>query len=133
MSINQRQFEQLTEMGISLWQRKTVAVEQSPSTEHSAQQKNNYIEPNHEYLTSLAKQTIFTDILLSLALSIGEVLPKKDHLDLGLFNWYFNAQAQDEPAIHCADNNLVSPSINLISQSPLLKKQLWQTIAKHLV
>lgn len=133
MSINQRQYDQLTEMGISLWQHKAVAFDHNSSDEHSAEQKNNYIQPNHEYLSALAKQTIFTDILLSLGLSIGEVCPKKDHLDLGLFNWYFNAKEQDIPSIHCTENNLVSPSITLISQSSSLKKQLWLNIINNLI
>jgi DNA polymerase III psi subunit len=133
MSINQRQYDQLTEMGISLWQNKTIAFEHSSSNETSKDQKKQYIEATPDYLTALTKQTLFTDILLSLELSLGEVCPKIDHLDLGLFNWYFNIEEQEQPSIHCQDNNLVSPSILIISQSPRLKKQLWETIMNDLL
>lgn len=133
MSINQRQYEQLTEVGICLWQHKAVAFVHNSSNEYSATQTKSTSKLPPEYLTTLAKQTIFTDMLQILALSIGEITLKSDHLDFGLFNWYFNSSEQIAPAIHCIDNNLVSPSIELISQSPALKKQLWQIIINNLL
>lgn len=133
MSINQRQFEQLTEMGICLWQHKTDAFVHNSTSECSTTQTTNTNKLPPEYLTTLAKQTIFTDILQVLALSIGEISLKSDHLDFGLFNWYFNSNEQTALAIHCIDNNLVSPSIELISQSAALKKQLWQIIINNLL
>lgn len=133
MSINQRQFEQLTAMGISLWQHKTIAFDHNSSNDCSAGQTKHANKLDHEYLTRLAKQSIFTDILQMMALSIGEISLKSDHLDFGLFNWYFQSNEQTALAIHCIDNNLVSPSIALISQSPELKKQLWQTMIDNLL
>jgi DNA polymerase III psi subunit len=133
MTVNQRQFDQLTEMGISLWQHKSATFDHDSSIKDSPKHENSFIEQTDKYLTNLATQTIFIDILQSLGLSIGEVSHKKDHLDLGLFNWYFSSKKQEEPSIHCTDNNLISPSVELISQSPALKKQLWQIIAKNLL
>lgn len=133
MAVNQRQFDQLTEMGISLWQHKTTSFDQSPSIKDPEKQEENYIEQNDKYLSDLAKQTIFIDILQAFEITIGEISHKKDHLDLGLFNWYFKSKNHDESSIHCANNNLFSPSIKLISQSPELKKQLWQVITKNLL
>jgi len=126
MSINQRQFDQLTEMGISLWQHKTVSTVQSSSTKGNIKQEEDYIEQSGKSLDSLTTQKVFTDILQSLEISIGEISHKKDHLDLGLFNWYFCSKNHELPPIHCVNNNLFSPSLQEISQSPKLKKQLWQ-------
>ena len=120
MSINQDQFEQLTEMGISLWQRRT-------STKEADTQAVNYLEID---LSDLAKQQLFNDILLATKLSIGEINHQGDHLDLGLFNWYFSPiQAQGE--IQWLEQQLFTPSITEISKSPALKKQLWQILSKH--
>lgn len=133
MSINQRQFEQLTEMGISLWQRRSLAFEQHSSNKTNTKQEAIYLEYDNNDLADLATQVIFTDILLSIGLSIGEVNLKQNHLDLGLFNWYFSLKSDEQASIHCLDNNLVSPCIKSISQSPALKKQLWQTISNNLL
>jgi len=133
MAVNQRQFDQLTEMGISLWQHKNTISDHNLSINNGVIQEDSYIEQTDKYLSNLAKQKIFIDILLSLGLSIGEVSYKKDHLDLGLFNWFFSSTKHDESSINCTDNNLISPSIEFISQSPALKKQLWKIIAKNLL
>jgi len=133
MAVNQRQFNQLTEMGISLWQHKTDIFDHHSSSKNNTKQESNYIEQNDKSLTDLTKKKIFLDILQCFGLSIGEISHQKDHLDLGLFNWYFSSKEHDKNAIHCADNNLFSPSIKLISQSPALKKQLWKIITKNLL
>ncbi|WP_114326644.1 DNA polymerase III subunit psi [Candidatus Colwellia aromaticivorans] len=133
MSINQRQYQQLTEMGISLWQHKSAAFQDSSSSKNNLEHDISYLKQDVESLAVLTKQTFFTDLLLTLELSIGEVTAQKDHLDLGLFNWFFYADLNKTPSIHCADNKLVSPSIELIRKSPALKKQLWQTITTNLL
>ncbi len=137
MAITSRQFNQLSEMGISLWQ--------SRARQNAAQTKqDDYLPQNQESLTELSKQKLFSDILLSLNLTLGEVKAQDNHLDVGLFNWYFltkeikeKATQADAPKqnslIHCVDNKLVSPSIETIAQSANLKKQLWHIIAKHLL
>jgi DNA polymerase III psi subunit len=61
------------------------------------------------------------------------VTARKDHLDLGLFNWFFYTEQNKTTVIHYSDNKLKSPSIELIRKSPALKKQLWQTITTNLL
>jgi hypothetical protein len=133
MNINQRRFNQLTEMGISLWQHKESAFEDSSTNKSDVLKQDNFIQQTSLSLNELAKQRVFLDIIQSLGLSIGEVNYKKDHLDLGLFNWYFTSQTPNNNVIHCTDNNLITPSISIISQLPDLKKQLWKTIMNTLL
>lgn len=140
MSINQDQFDKLSEMGISLWQSR---IEDSISdTEPVIEKKYLNID-----LTELLTQQLFADILLSAGLSVGEVNLQDDHLDLGLFNWFFtdNINANDlntddknaanqsavnttEPLIRWSEQQLFTPSITEIAKSPALKKQLWQLL-----
>ena len=154
MAITSRQFEQLSEMGISLWQSR--AAHHVNENEH----KSVYLPQSQQYLTSLTKQTLFSDVLRSLNLTVGEVSARDDHLDAGLFNWYFHNKEldsehnrelakelskeineksgqdnspQDEFTIRCVDNKLISPDIETIAQSAKLKKQLWHTIANNLL
>ena len=133
MSINQKQYQQLTEIGISLWQHRPDAFQDASSTQQNSVHDVSYLNQDIQSLDILTKQTFFTDLLLTLGLSIGEVTAQKDHLDLGLFNWFFCADEDKTSSIHCADNKLISPSIELIRKSPALKKQLWQTIATNLL
>ena len=157
MAITARQFEQLSEMGISLWQSRTALHG------NETEQKSVYLPQNQQRLTNLTKQTIFSDILRSLNLTVGEVNAKDDHLDAGLFNWYFldktlnnevkeksgqdssfqdnspqdNSPPDNSPpdkvTIRFIDNKLISPDIGTIAQSAKLKKQLWHTIANNLL
>jgi len=133
MSINQRQYQQLSEIGISLWQHRPEVFQHALSTQSNSEHKACYLKQNIESLATLSKQSFFTDILLALELSIGEVTAKKDHLDLGLFNWFFCADQGETSSIHYSDNKLISPSIELIRKSHALKKQLWQTITTNLL
>jgi DNA polymerase III psi subunit len=133
MAINQRQFEQLTEMGISLWEHKIVAGNHNSSNKDNGKAAIDYLAQTEMTLSDLLTKQVFIDILQSVDISIGEVSYKKNHLDLGLFNWYFNSTENNEIAIYCDNNNLFSPSIAKISQSPTLKKQLWQTITQKLL
>ena len=142
MSISQRQFSILTEMGISLWQRRkltnssntsntsntsnsltdTVSVSGSSiSTKSSA--INNHKEENalSFNFSEISKQQIFQDILLSIGLSLTDVNEQNNYLDLGLLNWQF---VNDETII-LNENTLLSPAIENISNSSQLKRQLW--------
>ncbi len=123
MSINQNQFEHLTEMGISLWQRRT---QQAPN-KNQAQNVSNYLTVD---LTELAKKQLFTDILLAAGLTIGEVKVKEDHVDLGLFNWYFTTE-QSTTKLIWQEQQLFTPAIDIISQSSSLKRQLWGILSRH--
>jgi len=145
MSITPRQFDQLSEMGISLWQSR--ALQNSQKNIHKNVEKrspDNYQKQNKKSFTHLCKQKIFSDILLCLSITIAEVSVQSDHLNMGLFKWYFideeAKQSTDKirtseitTLIHCTDNKLISPSIDVVAQSASLKKQLWYTIAKHLL
>jgi DNA polymerase III psi subunit len=123
MSINQKQFEQLTEMGISLWQRRSSDT----SNDNQMLTSLTFLDIN---LTELATKQLFTDILLAAGLSVGEVKQKSDHLDLGLFNWFFTPE-QSNNKLQWHDQQLFTPSIDIISQSSSLKRQLWQLLSKH--
>lgn len=137
MAITSRQFEQLSEMGISLWQsKKTHHIDEAEPV--------NYLPQSQEDLTKLTKKTLFSDILRCLNLSLGEVRIQSNYLDVGLFNWYFikedinNNLSQSNTSakkilISYVDNKLVTPSIKTITQSPKLKQQLWQAIANNLL
>lgn len=133
MSINQRQYQQLTEMGISLWQHNPTAFPNTPSIQSNTDHDISYLKQDLDSLAALTKLTFFTDLLLTFELSIGEITAQKDHLDLGLFNWFFYDSENEAAPIRCADNNLMSPRIDLIRKSPALKKQLWQTITTKLL
>lgn len=133
MPVNQKQFEQLTEMGISLWQHKTSSYEHDLTTPKNVVKEDNYIPQDIETLADLTTQKIFTDILQSVDVSIGEISANKDHLDLGLFNWYFSAENHDASGLYCTNNNLFSPAITTISKSLELKKKLWLVLANHLL
>jgi len=124
MSINQHQFEQLTEMGISLWQHRT---DETPSDKVALQPKS-YLNIN---LNDLTSQQLFNDILLATGLSIGEINHQSDHLNLGMFNWYFTEKSSQNE-IQWLEQQLITPSITEISKSPALKKQLWQLLTKQI-
>jgi len=126
MSINQRQFEQLTEMGITLWQHRTC--DNDNANEKVQTPHPHYIDID---LNALANQPLFNDILLSTGLSIGEISQQDNHLNLGLFNWYFTALSSQNN-MQWLDQQLITPTIDEISKSPALKKQLWQLLSKEI-
>ena len=123
MSINQHQFEQLTEMGISLWQHRSGDSQNKSVPTHS----NSYLDID---LKNLATQQLFNDVLLATGLSIGEINQQGDHLDLGLFNWYFTDKSSPVK-IQWLEQQLITPAIAEISKSPTLKKQLWQLLSRQ--
>ena len=127
MSINQRQFEQLTEMGISLWKSK-LPIDSNGSVKD---QKSDFLTVD---LNDIGQKQLFKDIIQCLNISIGEISYQKDHLDLGLFNWYFTSNIEDETiAVRYLNNNLTTPNITTISHSTELKKQLWHIIKNDLL
>jgi len=126
MSIDQRQFQQLSEMGIKLWQRREISDKRNSS-------KLSQTTYQSVDLASLVNNVCFSDILQAFNLTIAEINQQGDHLDLGLVNWYFiDTDNKDEMKITLLNNKLVTPTINYISQSVKFKKQLWQTINQQL-
>lgn len=125
MSITQHQFDQLSEMGISLWQSRSSEKnsEQSPSR----QSTNSYQNIDLKYLS---EQQFFCDILLASGLSIGEVTQQNDHLNLGMFDWYF-IDGNNEEKIQWQEQKLFTPAIEEIAKSTALKRQLWQILSSQ--
>jgi len=126
MTITTQQYQHLTEMGIKLWQPRASsnsAVEAKPQT---------FVVLNNDEFYSLTNKKLFSDILQSISLSVGEVLQQDDHLDVGLFNWYFLADTSETDKIFYEHNKLFTPSIKNIENSPDLKKQLWQIIQQEI-
>jgi len=120
MTVSSRQFNHLTEMGIQLWQRKSLALE-------SAELE----EPDQASVeicfSSLLQSQFFLDILSCLNVSQDEVIQEKNTLRLGLFNWNFTL----DNSIDFKDNTLFTPELSAMTASKLLKAQLWQTIVKN--
>ncbi len=131
MTISQRQFALLTEMGISLWQRKSVNLTQNTSLDKqkekqaSATQNSANITPlDNLNLIALKKQPILNDIAQSIALTTEKITLTEQGLTLGTYRWLFTT----EQAINFQDNTLITPPLNDIAQSSILKRQLWQTL-----
>lgn len=137
MSIDQRQFEQLSEMGIKLWQRRDLSAQTNSNplnqsnTPNSTQSNTKKIYQKIN-LATLADNQCFNDILQAFNLTLGEISQQADHLDLGLLNWYFiENEASNDIQITCLNNKLVTPAIHVIANSVKLKKQLWQIISQQ--
>ena len=117
MTITKRQFTQLQAMGIDLWQRKKPADES--------------IVLNEDYLdvefSSMNQTSILNDIVKSLGLSIGEISCDENTISLGLLSWQFS----DKNDISLTHQHLITPSLNVLKNSPELKKSLWQKLQDH--
>ena len=115
MTINHKQFTILQEMGIPLWQRKDIIID------------NNAKDLINVNLKALSKSHLFNDILLSLGLSLGEVSCEKNQISLGLLNWQFKEQNN----ISIDSNLLLTPEIKIIQQNPKLKAKLWIKLQEY--
>jgi DNA polymerase III psi subunit len=117
MTITKRQFSHLQAMGVELWQLKE-------NTNDKSDDVTDYI--NIE-LSALFKANLFTDILKCLGSSIGEVSCDNNTLSLGLLTWTFSKKND----ISLTQNHLITPTINVLKSSPLLKKNLWLKLQEH--
>lgn len=115
MAISQTQFEYLTEMGISLWTSKSVEKES---------ENTSYLEINQQELT---QSKCFLDILTALGISIEDISFTQYTIDLGQVNWQFHS----EETVKFSSANLITPSIEKISNSIAIKRQLWQVICEN--
>lgn len=122
MTINQRQFTQLKEMGIELWQRRELAEETAPNLNKIEQ--HSIIDVD---LGKLVSQTLFSDILLCFQISPVEVSQNGQQLNLGLFNWQFS----EGNTISVKNNTLTTPAIAEIQNDPELKATLWLTLNQN--
>jgi DNA polymerase III psi subunit len=160
VSINQRQFARLQEMGISLWKSRqsvnlselsdqdsssTIDAEQrakantnldKKSTDASLKSDNSH---THISLEAIHTSAFFHNVLKVIDISVGEVTEENNHLNMGLFNWHFKAYDDVQKALlndnvmSYQNNSLVTPSIEQIKSSPALKKALWLTISKNIL
>jgi len=132
MAVSEKQFTLLNEMGIQLWQRRsltrstpTVSVNSSEKVTLASKETsaNNDVILNFQ---KISQSPLFIDIITSLSVSIDKVTCVDNVLNLGLINWQFNNKSHS--AIHFENELLITPSLDLIAQSSKLKRQLWQQI-----
>ena len=114
MPVSEQQFEYLTEMGITLWQRRQVATQEMFNTLPIDNQQ-------------LLQSQVFIDILNSMGLSIADVEITSDAIKLPKFHWRFEESEQAK----FENNTLFSASIDKLTPSAELKKQLWSCIKNH--
>ncbi len=155
MTISQRQFTLLSEMGISLWQRRVLSTKTTPQRRQQTNTdelpsfpKNNdnienQVSANSDNMRSvvthtttqainidlanLKQQSIFNDILLSLQLFGEEVELIDNKLIFKDLIWQFTATKQ----ISFTKNTITTPHLAVIAQSATLKSALWQAIQKQ--
>jgi DNA polymerase III psi subunit len=118
MPVSARQFQHLQVMGIPVWQQNKLG---SP-----AEESTNLISLS---LEELQKHAFFSDVLLALNISIGEISINNNTLNMGLFNWQFI----DSLSIEYKENLLTTPELKNLTSSVSLKKQLWQTLSTNLM
>ncbi|QOL25445.1 DNA polymerase III subunit psi [Thalassotalea sp. LPB0316] len=116
MAISQRQFDVLSEMGIKLWQRKSTPVNEAQTTTQIALTSDAFAD--------IQNTVLFQDILLALALTPDQARLIDGHIDLGLINWQFD----NTDSCTYTDSQLVTPTLEKITESSELKRQLWQVI-----
>lgn len=120
MTVTQRQYSHLSEMGINVWQ--------SRHTLNGAATANDDPVPIEQTLTinadEIVTQTIFLDVLHSIHCEIGDIGIKNDVIDLGLINWQFS----DNDTITFDHNILTTPSLSKLSSNAQLKRDLWQIL-----
>ncbi|WP_426369915.1 DNA polymerase III subunit psi [Pseudocolwellia sp. HL-MZ7] len=127
MAITQRQFNHLNEMGINVWQQR--------DTDNSAvalESKNTNIPVSTSLafdLDQLSQQQLFSDILLCIDISIGEVTTENNIMNLGLFNWQF----KETDTITFSKSILTTPLLTAFENSTQLKKDLWQIIQQKVL
>ena len=126
MSINLRQFTILNEMGIQLWQRRTIAGSQNVMNKNDVQPVaiNNKPERLTINVDTLTQQQLFKDVILSLNVPLTAVKSQDNSLDLGLFTWQFI----ETNNITLKENYLTTPNLINISHSSQLKRLLWNIL-----
>jgi hypothetical protein len=140
MTISQRQFYLLTEMGISLWQRKVLnatRVDIEPNNHSKSENSENSPKETHNInaklppkkacainLIELQQQPLFIDIIKSLSLSQEQISQTVQGLQLASFSWEFCQQNK----ITTNKQKLTTPPLQDIAQSSQLKRQLWQAL-----
>lgn len=119
MITNAKQLTYLNAMGIDVWQQKDQCLTNEPSP--------NYLSID---FAQLCQQPFFTDLLKSLTITLDEVtLNNNNCINLGLFNWQFSDTKQSQ----YQNNTLITPSMEVLTQQPKLKRELWQLLSNALI
>lgn len=129
MAVSKRQFALLTEMGINLWQSRSLAPPLSdPGDQDVEPQGVKATQPLLDIdFTRLCQQPLFLDIILSLGSSLGEISCSGNAVNIGLLKWQFSARQ----AVQLNQTLLLTPDIEQLKHSPQLKSQLWLCIQKQ--
>ena len=129
MTLSKRHFTLLNAMDIPLWCRHV-----STTSSGDVQKINTAVtqeSPTDSLITvdfeSLCNNPLFSDILLSLNLTLEAVKPQESKVDCGLFHWQFSSKN----ALSFQQNILTTPSLEILAQSHTLKRQLWSLIIEH--
>ncbi|MDO6428496.1 DNA polymerase III subunit psi [Thalassotalea sp. 1_MG-2023] len=126
MAINEKQFVYLQEMGIELWQRKSIAT-QNANVEKSSQTD---ISVHSVEINQLLTERFFLDTIQAIAFkpsSFTQVSPNK--LQCDDFIWQF----VNEAAIDFENNVLTTPPITDFIRQPTLKKRLFQQLLPMII
>lgn len=117
MALSDKQFNYLAEMGISLWQQK------SPQNKDSVtdSEVGNYLPVANADIES---SCLFNDIILALSLNKGDYTINKQMIQFEFFDWLFTEQQH----FSYKNNQLITPSLSIISHSTELKKNLWKQL-----
>lgn len=141
MPINATQLAYLKEMGIPVWQRRSLepqgqysATEQAQAINDSHQTEDDLKAPPKQATTpdhigveinlvTLAKAVLFTDLLQAINISINDIKQTSPNtIQINDLSWSFYL---DLDSVNHQHSQLQSPEINVISNSAQLKKALW--------
>lgn len=135
--ISRQAFDKLTAMGIPLYHLRGENGEVTSKEANTADAKQTSFI--HIDKAQIVDETFFSDLLLSLNLVKSDINFSETSIDLGTFTWRFIASttpAGEEQAavsnagVSFSNNTLITLPIETLKQSPVLKKQLWQTLSQ---
>lgn len=127
MSVSAKQFAYLQEMGIELWQRKTlVTAKPLPKEETVNTNDDSVLECSLEQLT---QNHIFNDLTQAMLLSNQDIIEHQHCLSCKTFKWQFHRSEN----IAYVDGTLQTPSIDKLMANAATKKRLWNVITQHIL
>ena len=150
--ISRQAFDKLTAMGIPLYHLRGENCEATSTEANTAETKQTSFM--HIDKAQIVDETFFSDLLLALNLVKSDISFSDTSIDLGTFTWRFIASTtsareeqttkekhiednalkdytvEDKAAVSFSNNTLITLPIETLQQSPVLKKQLWQTLSQ---
>lgn len=123
MTVTQRQYSHLTEMGINVWRQRNTLPDNivAESSELIPDKPSQFLTiDSNEFINN----TLFQDVLLSINCSVGDVTFDKNTINLGLINWRF----VQSNTLNFSHNVLTTPSLESLSHNIVLKRELWQIL-----